>query len=321
MFIGRALISVKNVQGMKRSNSGQDLPQKKRAKVASLPEEAQPNDKQLEGPILDSDEFPDLNEVNNIFSDMVPYPTDLMVKGGDFQISAHGIFLFLKSDSLKSIICQPGNSEERTWELDAAITAVTAIEFLKNFYPNVEPEFANLSPKDYMHYYTLVDMHLDSKYLKPFILFFQSQCNDIAASKYSEDAWGELKESFLIFLNLALFMQRSRKRFSRKVLFKLYDHCVRANVHLGIDKIQLFFDFIFAGAGRVDVLVIPCYIALKNNLSFGNITIPEDINWSLSLKNLTKFYQLMIFDNSSIDKGKAHEMFTDLIMWMASQKN
>lgn len=156
---------------MKRSNSGEDLPQKKRAKGASIPEEARPNDNHLEGPPLDSNEFPELNEVISLFSDMVPYPTDLVVKGGSFQILVHGLFLIVKSDSLNAIICQPGNSEGQTWELDAAITATTAIEFLKNFYPNVKPEFANLSPTDYMHYYTLVDMHLDSKYLEPVTIY------------------------------------------------------------------------------------------------------------------------------------------------------
>lgn len=153
-----------------------------------------------------------------------------------------------------------------------------------------------------------------------FILFFQSQCNDIAAIKWSEDSWGALKGRILIFLNLALSIQSSGKAFRRKTMFTLYWRCMAADSHLGIDKIQSFFDLFFAGVvkSKFLVLVIPCYIALKNNLSFGNFTIPENIEWSLSLKRLTGYYKKFIFDNSSIDNGKAHEMFTDLIMWVAS---
>jgi len=311
---------------MKRSNSSQDLLQKKRAKVAPLPEDVQSNHKLLGDQLStsDSDKFPALDEVTRIFTDMVPYPADLMVKGDNFQICAHGLFLFVKSDSLKSIICQPGNSEKREWELDPAITENAVIEFLKNFYPNVEPDFANLSPKDYIQYYTLVDMHLDSKYLESFTLFFQKQCKEYSFERkgFLIDPSSEVKETLQALLILALLMgRRAPIKSQRKVLFCLYSQCMSANVHLAADKIQTYWNLVaqrMRKRVRFPALVILCYIALKNNLSFQNIGFPEDLDGSISLKALAKFYRQFILKNASIDRGRACEMFTNLIMWVTT---
>jgi len=267
-------------------------------------------------------------EIVTTFSELNSYPTDVIILGRDFKIAVHGYPLSVISESLKAILCQPGNSNgNRTWELSPAMTKNGTVQFLmqiyiKTGYEGAQTDFETLNLEDFGSYIELCNMHLGNVGKNSVGDFLKNRI--LRYSKYVKS-----KQKFWLDLAAKYKIEFENSKVLRQLVFMyagLPSICPSSQSSLKLDMYHFtYFKYLLAQSHMGLRKIIFCYavllsIALQNDVPFedlelADMTVPDCKSISSSM--LGDFMQMMkVRLPASIPDARMHEMAFKSMLWI-----